>query len=701
MKRALLLLLGLLTAAPAYAQTNPIDASRRIDWSVTHPGVTGGAIGALPDTTWPDCMTAACVTLAGGTVTEASIEAAIASALPNTVVEVPIGTFSLTGFTFGGHDYVSVRGQGADKTFLLLTDDVVCHGISSHVGVCMSNTATNYKATPQNGPVDLTGTFTKGSTTFNFSAVTNMKVGSPIMIDQTDNTTDDGSIVVNDTNNSLAQPLTDPGTPAAITAGGTPCASNSNTPPCGTVGPLSLEGNGGGAQRTGRQQMQVVTVVSCGGVTTVGTTCTGTGVTVVVTPGLAMPNWDVSRSPQAWWASDPIHDSGISNMSIDFTGTGGNPGFGLANCSNMWVAGVRSINTNRSHAQVDYCNHVTVRDSYFFLTINSLSQSYGAECDGASDILFENNIFQAVTSPMMTNGACSGTVYGFNYQINNYYSGSTRYNIPGTLDHTAGIDNVLYEGNYGNAEIGDNFHGPHHFQTFFRNRYTGPQPACYVSTTGGYAGATFGTCNNSLNAIQLLSYSRFYNYVGNVLGTTGTNTNYQNGASNTSVWDLGSGNSEMINDHGTSVLVTVQPDPNVIPTLLRWGNVDSATGFTSGKFTSSEVPSSLSGSQAPYSNPLPGDQTLIASLYYTSKPWWWPSAKAWPPIGPDVTGGNVSNVGGHVFTLPAQDCATLIGIPADGTGAVQSFNAATCYAHTAVPSSNGNRSRLWRREQHQ
>jgi hypothetical protein len=285
----------------------------------------------------------------------------------------------------------------------------------------------------------------------------------------------------------------------------------------------------------------------------------------------------------------------------------------------------------------------------------------------------ENNIFQAIASPEMINGACAGVVVAYNFSINNYYTGSSRYNLPATMSHTAGTQYGLYEGNVGNQLDGDVFHGTHHFITAFRNRWSGIQPACWVSGSP-YASATFGTCNNNLPAVTLNSFSRFYNFVGNVLGTAGSNNTYETypggSSSGVAVFDVGFGNTENS--------VTVPPDPNVRATLMRWGNYDTVNG--SAQFNAAEVPSALTGAQAPYSNPLPVDHTLPASFYLAGKPAWWPPAKAWPPIGPDVTGGNIAGVGGHAYTIPAQDCFALIGGPADGTGPVRTFNPANCYS---------------------
>src|SRR5260370_11326371 len=62
--------------------------TRAINWS---------AAGATIVNRTTNCTTSACNTLYGGTVTTASLNAAIASAPANTVVRIPAGSF--TGFT--------------------------------------------------------------------------------------------------------------------------------------------------------------------------------------------------------------------------------------------------------------------------------------------------------------------------------------------------------------------------------------------------------------------------------------------------------------------------------------------------------------------------------------------------------------------------------------------------------------------------
>jgi hypothetical protein len=324
-------------------------------------------------------------------------------------------------------------------------------------------------------------------------------------------------------------------------------------------------------------------------------------------------------------------------------------------------------------------SHVTVRDSYFFLTANSTSTSYGVECYTASDTLTENNIFQAVSSPEMMNGACEGDVVAYNFNVLNYYTSSSGYALAGTNAHTAGADLILWEGNTVNQIYADVFHGTHNLDTVFRNYIPGTLPACWISGSS-YPTSTYGKCNNNLAPVNIQSYSRFFNFVGNVFGKSGTQTTYEaytgGPSSGTPIFAFGFGGFDPMFG------VTVPGDPNVRVTVMRWGNYDTVNGAS--RFLSDEVPSSLSGAQAPFSNPVPANNNLPASFYYASKPSWWPSGKAWPPIGPDVSGGNVPGVAGHAYTIPAQDCySNVMGGTTTGTGPVLSFNADKCYGQSS------------------
>lgn len=553
---------------------------------------------------------------------------------------------------------VTLRGMGADQTFLVFHGNNGCQGPGADI--CFESSDTNWKREPSNGPVKVTGIITAGSTTITLASVPNLRIGNPIIIDQVDDICDSGGVLVTDSTR--------------------PCTA---TLP-GVNGPYSLQGNEGGDNRSARNQMQFVLVTACGHVTTPGARCSGKNVSVSISPGLYMSNWSSAKTPQAWWATNPISWTGVEDLSIDNSAVV-TPGITFFNAFNGWVSGVRDLDSQRAHIHVESSVHVSIVDSYFFLTQNSEAQSYGFECYGGSDHLVENNIFQGISGPLILNSACSGTVLAYNFDINNYYTGSAGY-VNAMSNLHAPTNMVLFEGNVGPQIYGDVFHGTSNFITFFRNYLSGNQPVCWQSGST-FGTAVFGSCNNNQTPFQILSFQRFHNIVGNVLGQLGIQKTYS-GTGSRSIYILGQGNG-------------LRKDPNVGLTLMRWANYDmvteanrfcgdsSDTGWSSRCGRSSEIPANLSGVQSPYSNPVPsrgdtgaGQPEMPASFYYSSEPRWWRSGKPWPPIGPDVVGGNVSGAGGHVYTIPAEDCfLNRMGGNSDGTGGPYSFNETACYGN--------------------
>ncbi len=627
-----LVLLACVAAASTHAQqwSGIVDPTRAIDWS--NAGVRGG----IPN------RTTVCATLNPG-ASSSQINSAITSCPNGQVVFLNAGTYGgLGGITFNGKSGVTLRGAGADKTFLVFTSGSSCTGPVSDI--CLASVDVNWSGGPSNS-ANWTSGYARGTTSITLSSVTNLKVGSPLILDQLDDASDTAGIFV--------------------------CMDPATVPSC------SLEGNFTNAQRVNRDQVQIVQVVSCGTATLAGQACSGANVTI--TPGLYMPNWSATKSPGAWWAASPISASGIESVSLDHTGSVGSIGIEIDNCIDCWVKGVRGIDSNRAQVELNDSARISVVDNYFYLTQNSIQQSYGIEPFNSSDDLIQNNILQFITSPLMVNGSCSGCVIGYNFSVNEFYKGSAGYVQASTDQHTAGIDMLLHEGNVGAQLYADNFHGTHNFVTFFRNQYIGNDGACYNGTP------PFGesACNSNQVPADIRAYSRYYNVIGNVLGQSGTSSGYQTGGN--PVYKIGNGNSNGIH--------SVPSDALVAATLLRWGNYDVVTGaarwcgnssdpgWTTTCGSTPEVPASLSK----YANAVPATTALPASFYLSTKPAWWPSGKAWPPIGPDVTGGNIPNVAGHAYTIPAQDCyLNVMGGAPNGTGSVLNFNASTCYASSSV-----------------
>ena len=677
-----------------WTQTDPwtgvLAPARGADWT-GNVGVTGG----IP-TTRTQCVTTACntVTSAGTAVTAAQIQAAWASAPSGTYVLLPSGTLSSAApLTLSGVSNATLRGAGANNTTI---PGQITLGSSGGAG---GNLTT------------VSGNTLPGSNAVTLASVANLTVGAMVVFDQLGNgqsgSTDIGGILVI-------------GTGTGYTGSGT-------SP--GIAGPYSADGETNGIRVTGScsssnpvgcyWQQQTVIVTSCNGTTTPGASCAGSSVVVGFNPPLAMPNWSTASSMSAWWPSAPPQFDGIEDLTVDCTSVSSINCVEMQNTANSWVKGATVFNSNQSHIDLQFTTRDTIENSYFFLTQNHTTSSYGVQCTSASGFLIENNIFQGIASPVIWNGTCNTGVVDYNFSTNQFYtSGSAGYNQNFHGAHATGDDTILFEGNIANWISGDNVHGTANLNTFERNLLSGPFPACWDSSSNTtnsqtyYSSASYGTCSNALNAVQLLSFHRFYNFVGNVWGTTGVNTTlYGTTANNAWVVGIGYGNGGP------------PSDPNTQSTAVFWANADSASGFTSPQYNCSNVMGGTAFQSIPLpqffaTNPCPAVHALPPSFYYTSKPSWFPSSKPWPLIGPDVTSGNVLTCtsgtynrgwatnssqcaggtsapldSGLVNSNPAMDCYLLLGGVPNGTGPqLTNFNENTCYAISGTvsltPSSN-------------
>lgn len=656
----------ILPASPSCTQPwcGVVASSRAIDWS--QAGVTGG----IPDTsTWTQSGS----TIAAYTGTPGTINTAIAACGANQFVQLGSGTFNLSDpIVITNKQRCKLVGTGANQTIVKVAGGTTTCGTGVTCALVIRASDANTSNSPSNTATWASG-FTQGSTAVTLGAqltgsLANLKVGNYLTFDQIDDDTlgcDNGGILV-----------------AKITTACTIGAPSGT----GINGPYSGQGNGGGA-RTNRAQQQMVKVVSCG-TSTVGASCTSTSLTI--SPGLYMANWASSKTPQAWWATSPSQFIGVENIQFDSTNNGISPapnqcsagiGISVYNADNVWIKGVEGVLTGRAHVQINWSAHNTIRDNYFYGTQNRNSCSYGVEVFSGSDNLIENNIPQLIASPYMSNGPEAGNVFTYNYVPSTLYTAGSGFQSNDHGDHDAGNGLSLIEGNIGGIINADSIHGSANFDTYERNYFKG-QGTCYTgppdttsSTAAIVASGLFGLCTQNTSPFVINSYHRGYNLIGNVVGTPGWNTGYTSGTHPN--FDIGHGNG--------AFSPPVLDDPNTTTSIFMWGNSDASHGFTSPQFNSSEVPSTLTGVQAPFANPVPATHALPASFYYTSKPSWVPASKPWPMIGPDVTGGNVSGVSGHVYTNPAQDCYIAMGGPTNGVSTPLSFNAATCFSGVTVP----------------
>lgn len=631
-----------------------LSSSRATDWS------QAGVVGGIPSASWTQC---------GPTITPpssaAAIQAAINSCGTNQYVFLAPGTFTLsTGINMRKSNMV-LRGSGANQTILSYSSSGNNGCYSYFALICINNDLTVWGSTNTvpggtNGG-NWTGGYSQGATSITVSNIgsAGIKNGQYVYLSQANDTT-----------------------------------VGSNLFTCDLVNICALEGGSPGQKINGvdYSQLQVVKVTAgC------STTCTGAGpFTLTITPGLYGQSWRSSQTPDIWWTNNLVQYVGVENLTIDAGPSNmGDNGelIGIYNAANCWVSGVALHHGSRAGVWIVQAAHNTIQNNYFYQTQNATSQSYGVEEDLASDNLVVNNIMQQVTSAII-GGSQFGNTFAYNYMINAYQTASLTCMYQPNLAHDAGAMYNLAEGNFANGISGDDIHGSSGVNTLFRNVFQGFEltRSCFTI------------------AIAFDPYNRDENVIGNVLGTPGKTTTYGDPANQTfGIYNIAHGHGQMA------------ADPLVHETMLRWGNYDnvtgtvrwcgnsSDTGWSTTCASTSELPTGISS----YANAVPsygdtgaGQSPMPASFIYSSKPSWWPSGKPWPPVGPDVTNGNIGQCvggsypaifataasqciggtfsahvnGGHAYSIPAMDCYFSMGGPPDGSGNALSFNAGQCYA---------------------
>jgi hypothetical protein len=374
--------------------------------------------------------------------------------------------------------------------------------------------------------------------------------------------------------------------------------------------------------------------------------------------------WDFTAgNPKIKFTYINTRGSGIEDMKLDHSGTSGCTNFMVQYCDSCWIKGVESYMPSGYHFVIVGSVNGEFRDNYV-----GAAQTYGANNAGTafygnpsygsnSSWKVENNIFNKNFPAIELQNSSSGFYVGYNYS---HGSAATATNAPvtWTFMDNHGPHNMmnLWEGNVGEMFGSDGYYGGSSHGTAFRNHLTG-----------------FNRNSGAVDEpVRLNRLSYYYNIVGNVLGSSNwTAAKYSQNTDGCSggvgIYRIGYpniGSCSLTDDAGYPVAGMSYPDARVGSTLLRWGNFDYASRAS--RFLASELPSGVSA---------PADQALPASYYYTSRPSWFPAAVAWPPIGPEVTGGTAfGDSTGRVHKIPAALCWENRNLASGG-----SFNAAACY----------------------
>jgi hypothetical protein len=618
MTKLLAAILLVVVTMTGMAQTNPIAAARRIDWSQAGPA--GGI---------PNRATQCGATIAAYTGPAATINNAITACPAGQVVQLGAGTFTLSSaIMFNGKSNVTLRGMGPDQTFIVFTGQTSCGGTTSvNSGICVKAGVTSYVGDPGNIS-NWTAGYAKDTTTLTLSSVTNLQVGAVLFLDiLNDSTTDDNQIWICRT------------APACCTDCATPSRTSDGV----------------------RSQIQATRVMAIN------------GNNVTISPGVIWPNFgETGKTPQAWYASGPaIKGVGIEALSID-TGAIGGPGGSIFfyTAIDSWVRNVRVVHCKEKCIWIYQSVGVAVRDSYIFDKAGTDASQEGSEAYGidaflSSMWLIQNNIIHHINVPLMCESGVGG-VAAYNYTFDNFYNLSSSDWAMGSSYTHGTCAYLLHEGNHGFGMEQDAVHGQNYFHTSFRNRYEGWESGKALQTV----------------PIHIYASNRYANIIGNVLGTSTYHTKYESypgSAANcdTSIYALGFG--------GNCGGGAMADKADVRSTAFRWGNWDTVNATT--RFVSSEVPTG----DANYPNSLPTDQNLPASLFLTSRPSWYPNRVPFPPIGPDVAGGNITNVGGHANSIPAKLCwdngskTTFDNGGGRAQPTLSAFNADNCYDRIPAP----------------
>ena len=673
LKRSLcfpILLLSLSLCAHAQLWSGVLQPTRATDW--THAGFPGSA---LPSSSWTQCGS----TIAAYTGSASTINSALASCGTNQYVLLGPGTFTITSgqVSFPARGHVALRGSGANSTFITIASGAGGGCQVASALICIQSSDQPYFNEPPPTVYAIQSGYSQGSTSLTLSGTGSINPANPtiLFIEQCETGLTAGSVT-----SPCSGTETDNGQLFICSV------SYSGGSGCSIDGP--------GNQNTGRGQFEA-------------TVATGvSGNTVTIADPIKYPNYHAAQMPRVW-IQQPIVDVGVEDIAFDDSSGAVASPVSFFGSYIWWVSGCKFTNWGGWAVETFQTLHGVVKDSYFYHSTGS--DSYGIRFEGGSYNIVQNNIITQVFAPVVFDGPSSGDVVGYNFIINdNYQSDFLRGSV---FEHDVnGYE--LYEGNAMDNQWNDGDHGTANMITRYRNFLFG-----WESCGNGQCGSA--TTKDGWTNAAVDSYGdRYQNNVGNVAGTPNWHQTYK-----TDTGGLGGGDEYVAWTPGPSQN-GIPIDQLVMSTSLWWGNWDPATGGVRWCGNSSDSGwSSICGgaSEIPnkdpnYPNAVPtlgdtaaGQGGLPDSFYMSGTPSWFGSIP-FPPIGPDVSGGNLGQCsgalntsghfsgvaatsssqcagttlasawGGHVNAIPSMNCyLNVMGGAPDGTGNVLAFDASKCY----------------------
>ena len=370
-----------------------------------------------------------------------------------------------------------------------------------------------------------------------------------------------------------------------------------------------------------------------------------------------------------------LHGAGIENLFIwGGQGGDGNANLPINDCAYCWVKNIESVWSGGSSIGLYETFRTVVRDNYVHETPGPTPGGGGYLSNisgGASENLFENNIFWYGNKVDVMRASGGGNVFAYNYtddQFGFQYPDSPEDGINSGHYTTSHLE--LLEGNYNLGFNGDAFWGNSIYITGFRNWLSQHRAAhpplnaysyfpgtCSVTVDGGYMlyGDYVGVARA---AVGIQAGSIGFGIVGNVLGMNGQSLLPADGCyalqtaflmqSITAAVDnpLGATNNKVPTWRiGSSQLEAFQN--STINTQTRTANWEwfNGTDTTHGVETCYDINAGQGGTTnqtcAGQTTPVPN------SFYRTTKPQFFGSGDTWPWVNPTT---------GTTYTLPAMYC---------------------------------------------
>jgi len=425
----------------------------------------------------------------------------------------------------------------------------------------------------------------------------------------------------------------------------TPSASN-NYAGTGTAGDAASW-----FSRQDRPTAEIHQIASCGA-STQGATCTSSTVTFTTPIHIS---YRVSHYAQlsnyslAW-----VTSSGVENLTV--TGAD-DDGIDVQWAGHSWVKNVEVTRWTGVGVNFVHSFQCELRDSYIHDADWPVPGGGGyamGSAFGSSEYLWENNISLRANKVMVSRASGAGAVVAYNYADEGLigsgpteepgYNGFIEVGVNGS--HMVGSHHTLFEGNWGFNFDSDTTHGNSIYHVALRNYFQGWRSP-FTSTIDGQTYLDTSGTSGPYRAVGLMTYSYWFSFVGNVLGTpamSGSGTGW--------VYDTSSGFQAMMQpsiwmlgwNAGNTAVTGLQgylSDPDTASSTLRDGNWDGLNQEQCWHGIGGRGPCATTAPAPviPDSWYLGGRPPFFDSTYCTN------SSCPWPWVDPTT---------GTLYTLPAK-----------------------------------------------